>query len=55
VQEQLGLDARTERAMFVFVNKRRDLLKLLWRDVTGWCLLAKRLDKRVVALAQRRR
>jgi transposase len=50
VQEQLGRDARTERAMFVFVNKRRDLLKLLWRDATGWCLLAKRLDKNVVAL-----
>jgi transposase len=50
VQEQLGRDARTERAMFVFVNKGRDLLKLLWRDATGWCLLAKRLDKNVVAL-----
>jgi transposase len=50
VQEQLGRDARTERAMFVFVNRRRDLLKLLWRDATGWCLLAKRLDKNVVAL-----
>ena len=50
VQEQLGRDARTERAMFVFVNRRRDLLKLLWRDATGWCLLAKRLDKHVVAL-----
>jgi transposase len=50
VQEQLGRDARTDRAMFVFVNRRRDLLKLLWRDATGWCLLAKRLDKHVVAL-----
>ena len=50
VQEQLGRDALTERAMFVFVNRRRALLKLLWRDATGWCLLAKRLDKHVVAL-----
>jgi len=52
VQEQLGRDARTERAMFVFVNRRRDLVKLLWRDATGWCLLAKRLDQYVVALPQ---
>jgi len=48
--EQLGRDASKERAMFLFVNRRRDLLKLLWRDATGWCLLCKRLDQRVVVL-----
>lgn len=26
-------------ALFVFVNKRRDRLKLLWHDRTGFCLL----------------
>lgn len=31
-------------------NRRRDLLKILWRDATGWCLLCKRLDERRVAL-----
>ena len=50
VQEQLGRDFAAKRAMFVFVNRRRDLLKLLWRDATGWCLLCKRLDERVVVL-----
>ena len=50
VQEQLGRDAAGERLMFLFVNRRRDILKLLWRDATGWCLLCKRLDERVVQL-----
>jgi transposase len=31
-------------ALFVFVNKRRDRLKLLWHDRTGYCLLYKVLD-----------
>jgi hypothetical protein len=35
--------------MFVFVNRRRDLLMLSWRDATGWCLLAKRLEIHAVA------
>lgn len=50
VQEQLGCDPKVESTMFVFVNRRRDMLKVLWRDQTGWCLLAKRLDEREVAL-----
>lgn len=33
-------------ALFVFVNKRRDRLKVLWRDKTGWCLLYKVLNKK---------
>ncbi|MGC3996926.1 MAG: IS66 family insertion sequence element accessory protein TnpB [Anaeromyxobacter sp.] len=32
-------------ALFVFFNKRRDKLKLLWHDRTGWCLLYKGLDR----------
>lgn len=50
VREKLGREPRTTNTMFVFVNRRRDMMKVLWRDATGWCLLAKRLDEREVAL-----
>ena len=50
VQEKLGQEPKMSNAMFVFVNRRRDMMKALWRDATGWCLLAKRLDDRAVAL-----
>ena len=47
---RLGRDIRAERAMIVFVNRRRDTLKLLWCDATGVCILGKRLEKREVSL-----
>jgi transposase len=50
VQERLAVDAKTEKAMYVFINKRRDMVKMLWRDATGWCLLAKRLERRLIEL-----
>lgn len=30
--------------VYVFWNRRRDMLKILFRDAHGYCLLAKRLD-----------
>ena len=49
-KEKLGREPKTSNAMFVFVNRRRDMMKALWRDSTGWCLLSKRLDEREVVL-----
>lgn len=53
VVETLGEDPRASSSLFVFVNHKRDRLKVLWRDKTGWCLLYKRLDENVVALPER--
>lgn len=32
-------------ALFVFLNKRGNQVRVLFRDAHGWCLLAKRLDR----------
>jgi transposase len=34
----------TEGGLFVFLNKRATLVRVLFRDRHGWCLVAKRLD-----------
>ena len=44
VREQLGGDPRGE-AVFVFHNRRRTHLKLLWHDQRGYCVFYKRLDR----------
>jgi transposase len=44
VREQLGEDPRRE-ALFVFHNRRRTHVKILWHDGRGYWLLYKRLDR----------
>jgi transposase len=44
VRELLGEDPQSG-ALFCFVNKRANRLKLLWWDRNGYCLLYKRLHR----------
>jgi transposase len=44
IQEELKLDPFSG-ALFLFCNKRRHLLKILYWDKTGYCMWLKRLEK----------
>ncbi|MCC6649345.1 MAG: IS66 family insertion sequence element accessory protein TnpB [Polyangiaceae bacterium] len=46
VREVLGHDPRGE-AVFVFHNRCRTHVKILWHDRRGYCLVYKRLDRGV--------
>jgi transposase len=48
-QQVLGEDPRSG-ALFLFVNKRANRVKLLWWDRNGYCLLYKRLHRSKFAL-----
>ena len=37
-------------ALFAFINKRHNRLKILWWDENGYCLLSKRLHRAVFVL-----
>lgn len=43
-REHLGEDADSG-ALFVFVNKRKNRLKVLWFDGNGHCILYKRIHR----------
>ncbi len=44
VEQSLGLNP-FEAALFVFVNRRRDKIKILYWEKNGFCLWYKRLEK----------
>jgi len=44
VREQLGADPRGE-ALFIFHNRARTHLKMMWHDGSGYCVFYKRLDR----------
>ena len=44
VQEEMKLDPY-DKMLFLFCNKRRHLMKVLYWDKTGFCLWYKRLEK----------
>ena len=46
VREAIGRDPRG-RAMFVFFGRRRDAIKVLFHDGSGFCIFYKRLDRGV--------
>jgi transposase len=50
VKESLNRDPATD-GVFVFINSKRDRVKLLWKDATGWCVLYKRFDAKLVVRA----
>ena len=46
VEDQMQLDPFSGH-MFVFCNRRRNMIKILYWDRTGFCLWHKRLEKHV--------
>ena len=41
---RLGLDP-LDGHLYVFMNRRKQLAKVLWFDRSGWCVLSKRLER----------
>jgi transposase len=44
VQNEMQMDPFS-KSLFVFCNKRREILKILYWDINGFCLWQKRLEK----------
>jgi transposase len=50
-RERIGYEARSG-ALFVFVGKRRESIKVLFFDGTGMCVFYKRLDRGTFVLPE---
>lgn len=46
VQGEMGMDPFADR-LYVFCNRRHDIIKILWWDRNGFCIWCKRLEKDV--------
>ena len=44
VESEMNLDLFTQ-SMFIFCNKKRDIIKMLYWDKNGFCLWQKKLEK----------
>lgn len=51
VRERIGYEPRGG-ALFLFVGRRRETLKILFFDGTGMCVFAKRLDRGTFVLPE---
>ena len=49
VRERMGYEPRSG-ALFVFMGRRRQLVKVVFADSTGLCIFSKRLDSGVFSL-----
>jgi transposase len=45
VRAHVGRDPLTQVALYLFLNRARTHVKVLWWDRNGWCLLYKRLER----------
>jgi transposase len=45
VKEHLGCDPLENRSLFVFANRRRDAIRILYWDLTGFAMWSKVLEK----------
>ena len=45
VEQELELNSLQDGVVFLFCNRQRRILKALFWDVTGFCLVEKRLEK----------
>ncbi len=54
VRERMRREPRSKNALFVFVGKRGQTMKVLWWDGTGTVVLCKRLDRSTFEIPQPR-